>query len=185
MVLDAVAHLPREVEAVAAVFQHLDDAAALHAVLKSALDDVIERVLARVPERRMPKVVPHGDGLGQVLVEPQRAGQRAGHLRDLQRVRQARAVVIALRGKEDLRLALEPPEGLAVQDAVAVALELGAHVVRGYRPLPALRLAAEHGKRAERLPLLCLQPFSDRHGAASLSAYGRMLALLSEIRHFF
>ena len=185
VVLDAVAHLPRQVEAVAAVFQHLDHAAALHPVLKAALDDAVERILARVPERRVPEVVPHRDGLGQILVEPQRARQRAGHLRDLQRVRQARAVVIALRGEKDLRLALEPPEGLAVEDTVAVALELRAHVVRGNRPLPALRLAAEHSKRAERLPLLCLQPFSDRHGAASLSAYSRMLALLSEIRHFF
>jgi hypothetical protein len=75
------------------------------------------------PERRMPEIVPEADRLREVLVEPQRARHGAGDLRGLQRVREARAVVVALRRDEDLRLVLEPPERLAVHHAVAVALE--------------------------------------------------------------
>ena len=69
------------------------------------------------------RVVPEADRLHEVLVEPQRARHRAGDLRRLQRVREPRAVVVALRRHEHLRLVLEPPERLAVHDPVAVALE--------------------------------------------------------------
>ena len=57
------------------------------------------------------------------LVEPQRPGDRARHLSDLERVREPRAVVIAARCDEYLRLVLEPSERLAVDDPVAVALK--------------------------------------------------------------
>ena len=49
--------------------------------------------------------------------------QRAANLRDFQRVRQAGAVMIAGRREKDLRLVLQTPEGLAVNDAVAIALK--------------------------------------------------------------
>ena len=130
VVLDAVAHLPGEVEPLTAALEHLHHAAALHPVLKAALDELVQRVLARVPEGRMPQIVAHGNRLSQILVEPQRPRQCARHLRDLQRVGQACAVVVALRGDEHLRLALESPEGFAVQNPVPVPLELRAHVVR-------------------------------------------------------
>ena len=42
---------------------------------------------------------------------------------DLERVREPRAVVVALGRDEHLRLVLEPPERLGVHDPVAVALE--------------------------------------------------------------
>ena len=51
---------------------------------------------------------------------PARRCARSGHL---ERVRQARPVVVALGRDEHLRLVLEPPERLAVDDPVAVALE--------------------------------------------------------------
>ena len=49
----------------------------------------------------------------EVLVEPQRARDRARDLRRLQRVGEPRPVVVALRRHEHLRLVLEPPERLA------------------------------------------------------------------------
>jgi hypothetical protein len=58
------------------------------------------------------------------------ARDRARDLRDLERVRHARAVVVALGGDEHLRLVLQAPEGLGVDDAVAVALECGAIGIR-------------------------------------------------------
>ena len=89
----------------------------------AASQRVGERLLAGVAERRVPEVVPERDRLGQVLVQLQRAGHRARDPDHLQRVRQARAVVVALRRDEHLRLVLEPAERLGVDDAVAIALE--------------------------------------------------------------
>ena len=71
----------------------------------------------------MPEVVPKRYGLGQVLVERERPGHRASDPRRLERVREPGAVVVALGRDEDLRLVLETPERLGVDDAVAVALE--------------------------------------------------------------
>ena len=95
-------------------------------------------------ERRVAEVVPHADRLGQVLVQPQRAGHRAGDAARLERVGEPRAVVVALGGDVHLRLVLEAAEGLAVDDAVAVALEGRADGRVG------LRLRADRGIRALR-----------------------------------
>ena len=44
--------------------------------------------------------------LGQVLVQPQRSRNRASYLTDLKRVRQPRAVMVALGRKKNLRFVL-------------------------------------------------------------------------------
>ena len=67
-----------------------------------------ERVLPGVTERRVPEVVGERDRLGEVFVEAQDASDRAGELRRLERVGEARAVVVALVVDEDLRLVFEP-----------------------------------------------------------------------------
>ena len=84
---------------------------------------LVERVLAGMAERRVAEIVDQRHRLGQVLVAAQRPRQRAGDLRHLDRMRQPRAVVVALMRDEDLRLVLEPAEGGGMDDAVAVALE--------------------------------------------------------------
>ncbi len=94
----------------------------------------VERLLAGVPERRMAEVVPDCDRLGEVLVQPQRAGDDPRDPGRLERMREPRAEVVASRRHEDLGLVLQPPERLRVHDAVAVALER--------RPQPALVLGA-------------------------------------------
>ena len=83
----------------------------------------VERVLAGVAEGRVAEVVAEPDRLGQVLVQAQRAGHRAGDPAGLERVGEPGPVVVALGGDEDLGLVLEPAEGLGVDDPVAVALE--------------------------------------------------------------
>ena len=107
--------------------EHVDDAQRVLVVAEAALEALaqraVERRLARVPEGRVAEVVAQADRLGQVLVEAQRAGDGARDPDGLERVREPRAVVVALGRHEDLRLVLEPPERLAVGDAVAVALE--------------------------------------------------------------
>src|SRR5205823_603855 len=83
----------------------------------------VQRLLAGMAERRVAKIVRQRHRLAEILVEPQRTAERAGDLRYFQRMRQARAVVIALVIDEDLGLVLQPPERRRMDDAVAVALK--------------------------------------------------------------
>ena len=130
VVEDAVADLLGEVEALAVALQHVDHPQRVDVVLELAVAALaqrrVERLLAGVAEGRVAEVVAEPDRLGQVLVEAERAGDRAGDPAGLQRVGEAGPVVVALGGDEDLRLVLEAAEGLRVDDPVAVALEGGA-----------------------------------------------------------
>jgi hypothetical protein len=90
-------------------------------------------------------VVAEPDRLGEILVQAQRPRDDPRDRRRLERVGHPRAVVVPLRVDEDLRLPLEAAEGLGVDDAIAVALELGAHAAGLLRPLPAPRLQRRNG----------------------------------------
>ena len=109
---DAVAHFPAQVEAGTVLLEHIDNAQALLVVVKPVRDEPFQHALARVPERRVPEVMPEGDGFGQLLVEPEHLRDGARNLRHLERVGQSRAVVIALWREEHLGLVLEPAKGL-------------------------------------------------------------------------
>ena len=136
---------------------------------------MVERLLADVSERRVAEVVAEPDRLDQVLVERERARDRARDLRDLERVRQPRAVVVAARRDEHLRLVLQAPERLAVHDPVAVALERRAQPAVG---LVALAAAAGIGAaspaataRAPRAPAIALrEAVGDRAGRVRSAA---------------
>ena len=117
----------------------------------------VERVLARMPEGRVSHVVPEADRLHEILVEPQRPRDDARDRRRLERVGHPRAVVIALGIDEDLRLSLQPPERLRVDDAVAVALELGANLAGVLGELAPERVERAHGERGQEL-----LPYTDR-----------------------
>ena len=84
---------------------------------------LVERLLAGVAERRVAGVVPEADRLDQVLVQPEGACHPARDRGRLERVGHPRSVVVAGRVDEDLRLPLQAPERLRVEDAIAVALE--------------------------------------------------------------
>src|SRR5438552_213234 len=125
VLLDAVANFRRQVQTGAVLLDLLEDAHALLVVAEAVGQELPEQLLADVPERRVPDVVAHGHRLDEILVETQAASHRPANLRDLERVRQARAVVVADRRKEDLGLVLQPAERLAVDDAIAVERERG------------------------------------------------------------
>ena len=116
------------------------------------------------PNGRMAGVVAEADRLDEVLVEPQRPRDDARDRRRLERVRDARAVVVAGRVDEDLRLPLQAPERLRVDDPVAVALERRPHRRFLLGPQPPARLVRAHGERRE--PRL----LSSRMRAANVSA---------------
>ena len=162
---DPLARVVREVQArvLVAFLEDVHDAHGLVVVLEradlrrelrvererrlGAREDAVQDLLARVAERRVPEVVPERARLGEVLVQAEGARDRPRDLRDLERVREPRAVVVALERDEDLRLVLEPPERARVDDPVAVALVLGPVVVG--LPLLGDRVAA-HGARGAR-----------------------------------
>src|SRR5262249_49539262 len=66
------------------------------------------------------------------------------------------------RREEHLRLVLEAPEGLAVDDAIAIALERRPDVVFGFGTQAAARLGALRRLRREDLALAGLELFAER-----------------------
>ncbi len=81
-------------------------------------------------EWRVAEVVGQADRLGQRLGKRQRIRDRAADLRDLERMREPRAVHVAFVIDEHLGLVDQAPEGARMHDAVAIALELAAVVGR-------------------------------------------------------
>ena len=179
VVHDAVAHLGREVEAPSPVLDALHHAQALLVVAVERLglgagrvDALVareaagQRALARVAERGVAQVVPERDGLGQILVEAERPRDGARDLRHLERVREARAEVVALGRQKHLRLVRQAAKRLRVQDLVAVALVVRAQAVGLGRAVAALALVGKRGVLGERLVLAALLVFAedDAHG---------------------
>jgi len=132
--------------------------------------DLVERLLARVPERRVAHVVPEPHGLDEILVQAQRSGDPARDPGRLQGVREARPEVVAAGVDEDLRLVPEPAERLRVDDPVAVALERRPQAALLLRVYAAAALVRAHGERREP-PLLVL---SDGVGEAVGNSPGEL-----------
>ena len=74
----------------------------------------------------MAEIVGERQRLGQILVEAERAGERARDLGHLERMGEPRAVMVAFVEHEDLGLVLEAAERGRMDDAVAVAAERAA-----------------------------------------------------------
>ena len=89
----------------------------------AGFEAAVERSLAGVTEWRVPEIMGQRQRLGQVLVEAERASERASDLGDFQGVSQPGAKMIAFVKHENLGLVGEPAEGGGVDDAVAVATE--------------------------------------------------------------
>jgi hypothetical protein len=129
IVLDqAFERLPGEVQSVErriAPLEHGHHPQRLRIVIEAAAggEAAIERALAGMAERGMSEVVGERQRLRQILVEPERARERARNLGDLQRMGQTGAKVIAFVKDENLGLIREPPEGARMDDAVAIAAE--------------------------------------------------------------
>ena len=150
----AFERFPGEVESVEsriAPLQPSDDAKRLDVVVEAAKrrHARLQLLFAGMGERRMAKVVAKGDGLGEVGVETKRRRQGTGDLRDLERMGESGAEMVAGVGDEHLGLAFQPAEGGAVDDPVAVAGEGGAG---GARRLPVQPAAAPRRILAPRRP---------------------------------
>ena len=82
---------------------------------------------------------------------------------------------------EHLRLPLQPPERLRVDDPVAVALERRPHAALApRRPQPAARLVRAHGERRERVLLEPPDPLGERFGE-QLARHPRGIDVVSRL----
>ena len=110
----------------------------LRVVVEAAMDAQarVERPLAGMAERRVAEVVGERQRLGQILIEPQLAGERAGDLGYFQGVGQAGAVMIAFVEHENLGFVLQAPESRGMNHPVAVAPERAAGPAWRLRKLP-------------------------------------------------
>ena len=131
----ALESFPREIQSgEVGVFslENLDDAAALSVVFEAAviLHEFVEGLLAGMAARRVAKVVREGNRLGEVLVQPQRTGDVAGDGGHLHRVGEASAEVLPAAAKKHLCLVLQSAKGARMDNAVAIALKLGAPLGR-------------------------------------------------------
>ena len=124
-------------------------------------------------ERRMPEVVAKADRLDEILVERQRPCDRPGDLRDLKRVREPRAVMVALGRNEHLGLVHQPAESLAVDDPVTVTLERRAQAAVGLGSQARRRVGGRRERRELRpltlLYALCEAPATGPSGCARLA----------------
>ena len=87
------------------------------------------------------------DGLGKILVEAERPRDGARYLRNLQSMREARAEMVALRRKEDLRFMRKSPKRFRMEDLVAVALEVVSQEIGIARAVATVGLVGERRVR--------------------------------------
>ena len=158
-----IAHLGHKVQASPAVLDRLDHAKALLVVAEALRTDLIERAFARMAEGRVAEIVAERDRLGQILVQAERPCDRPRDLRDLERVGQPCAVVVALGRNEHLCLVPQPPERFRVEDAVAVALKAGAVRARLHRVQPPGGAVRKGRPRLEYLVFALFPALSDGH----------------------
>ena len=138
VVQDTHARLVAQVQPAPVALEHVHHAQALLIVLEAAGIYAVERPLTRVAERRVSQIMPKRGGLGEVFVQCERPRHRTCKAADLQRVRQARAVMVALGLEEHLRFMLQAAERFGVRDSVNIALEAGAYIALRLRQRTAL-----------------------------------------------
>ena len=152
MLDEALERFPGQIEPVErriVALQSGDHAQGLCVVIEPAEDGeaFVESALSRMAEGRVPQIMGKRQRLGEILVQPQCAGECAGDLRDLERMGEPRAVMVALVEHEHLGFVLEPAEGGRMDDAVAVAAKGAAAFAGrlGVQPAAALLRIARIG----------------------------------------
>src|SRR4051794_30177319 len=110
----------------------------------------------------MAEVMTESDRFGENFVESQRLGDRARDLRHLEDMREPRAVVVALGREKNLSLVLQPAKGLAMNDAIAIALIRRPDVVLGLLAIAPARLRASRRARDEGVALDRFEHLADR-----------------------
>ena len=132
---------------------------------ETAIHHSVQRPLSRVAEGRMAEIMGQRNRLGQILVQLQGAGNGAGNLRDLQRMRQTRPVMVAFRRQKHLRFVLEPSERFAMQHPIAIPLKRGTVIAGEFLPVPPLGTGRQGGIGRQYLFLDLFVAFPSLHRA--------------------
>src|SRR4051794_1695350 len=82
----------------------------------------IENILARMSERRMPQVVSQRERFNKVFIQAKCSGDRSGNRRNLKRVGEPGAMIIAHFAGKHLCLVAQSAERRAVDDPISIAL---------------------------------------------------------------
>src|SRR3954452_2659859 len=133
---DAFADTEREIESRKgdiALLEDSDNAQRVQVVIEAQamrLHGFVECALTRVAERWMADIVHQRKRLGEITIQAQRGGDRAGKLGHFDGVGKAAPVVVRVAMRKYLRLPGKPAKGPRMNDAGAVALEGGAIGVR-------------------------------------------------------
>ena len=141
-------------------FEVIDDAEALFGVTEARREEFVEDGLAGVTEGSVSEVVPEGNGLCQVLIEEEGAGDGTRDLSHLKCMGEAGPVVIASRREEDLGFSLESAEGLRMKDSVTVTLEEGAVGVFRFGLQASFRRGSQGGVRPQALSFALFNHFA-------------------------
>src|SRR5205823_1518494 len=100
----------------------------------------IQRLLACMSKGGMDDIVHQGKRLHQINIQAQLFGNRAGNLRNLDRVGQTIAEMVRVTAGEDLRLVFQPAESTGMNDAVTVSLKIVAIGMSGLGVAPPARI---------------------------------------------
>ena len=132
---DPVAHGLRQIQPAPVSLEHRDHSQRVLVVPEAKAEALgqafIERRFADMPERRVPEVVTKTDRLREILVQRESPGDRSRNLGHLERVGEPGAVMVACGQHEHLRLVLQAPEGLAMDDPVTITLKRRAQATVG------------------------------------------------------
>jgi hypothetical protein len=112
---------------------------------------IVQRVLPGVPERRVAQIMREAYGFSERFVQIQGQRYRAPDLGHFHRMRQARAIHVALVIDEYLRLVDQAAKGTGMNYAIPITLELTAILWRGFgisAPAALLVMRGVPGKHA-------------------------------------
>ena len=117
-----------------------------------------QHLLTRMSKRRMTEIVSERNCFRQVLVQSQRTRDGAADRRHLDRMRQARAQMVAGAVEKHLRLIFEAAERARMNNTRTIPLKFGAIRVTRLSVLPPARFARflRDGRERCALPLLHL-----------------------------
>ena len=133
MLHEAFERLPRQIQSIefgVRPLERSDYAQGLGIVIEaSAIREAsIQRALTGMTKGWMAKVVRQRQRFREILVDPKRPCQGPGNLRDLERMGEPGAKVVAFVKHEHLRLVREPTKRRGMDDAVAIPAE---YIARG------------------------------------------------------
>ena len=161
MIQHSIPYLPGQVQPFPILLQPIHHPDTLLKMSKSFRADLIQRRLTRMPERRMSEIMSQRNRLHQILIQFQCLRDRPRRLRHLQRMRQPGPIMIPLRRQKHLRLILEPPKRLRMNNPIPVSLINRPDITLLLHTRPSLRLPAVRSIWTQILILPFFCPFPD------------------------